>query len=500
MKSIVRSISLAWEERPLPIIMGLALFFRVLAAVFAKGYGMHDDHFCVIDYAQQWLKGTLSVIDKGDNVRSLIYPGLHFALFYALEKMGMLDPQAKMYVVRFLHALYSMLSVYFGYKTALLLTNRTAARTVGLLLAVFWVFPFMSVRNLIEFVCVPPMVIGTYLLVLNEARGGKRFLFLAGAFFGLAFTLRYQTVVFAGAAGMVYCMKKQWARAALYGLGLGVSSLVAQTISDTLLAHAYPYASFVNACYLFTVHDDSGYPAGPWYQYIGLLIGVLIPPMSLLLLYGFLTTWKKRALIFWPTMAFLTIHSMIVNKQERFILPIVPFVLLLSAIGWEEVVEKSRFWLKRKKIVRWLWWWFWGFNTILLCVCSMTYSKKSRVETLSYLSHKSDVRGVLIETADNSPPLAPLFYLAKNAPVYYLTSTKKIEALKAEIDSAATAWPNYVIFLDQRNINGRVQRLEALFHDLRFEKCIVPSFIDHVLYLMNPKHNVNQSSSIYKSE
>ena len=84
-KSGMSRIYTAWETRPLQIIMGLALLFRMLAVVFAKGYGMHDDHFCVIDVAQQWLNGTLSVIDKGDNVRSLIYPWLHYALFFGLE-------------------------------------------------------------------------------------------------------------------------------------------------------------------------------------------------------------------------------------------------------------------------------------------------------------------------------------------------------------------------------------------------------------------------------
>jgi hypothetical protein len=480
--------------------MGLALLFRMLAVVFAKGYGMHDDHFCVIDVAQQWLNGTLSVIDKGDNVRSLIYPWLHYALFFGLEKIGMIDPQAKMFVVRLLHALYSMLTVYFGYKTALLITDKKTAGHCGLLLAVFWIMPFMSVRNLIEFVCIPPMMIGIYLIVLNEVRGRRIFPVLAGVMMALAFTFRFQTIVFAGVAGIVLLVKKHWSDAIGYGLGFMLSALALQTLSDAGLAHTYPFASFVNACYLFAVHDPNGYPVGPWYQYIGLLVGIFIPPMSLLLLYGFLKTWKAHALIFWPTLMFLLVHSIIVNKQERFILPIVPFALLLSVIGWREVERRAGFWIRHSRALRGLWWWFWAVNTVLLCVVSTTYSKKSRVETLTYLSHKNDVRGIVIETQDNSPPLAPLFYLTKAAPVYYLPSSKKIETLKVEIDSIGKPAPNYAVFLSQGNIQKRVARLDSLMHGLRFEYTITPSFIDGLLYMMNPRHNVNQSSSIYKCE
>jgi hypothetical protein len=266
------------------------------------------------------------------------------------------------------------------------------------------------------------------------------------------------------------------------------------------MARTYPCASFFRALYLFTVSDPNGYPVGPWYQYLGLLVGVLIPPMSLLLLYGFFTTWKKYALMFWPTFLFLAVHSIIVNKQERFILPAVPFVLMLAVIGWRELSQRSRFWETHGKLAGGLWWWFGVINTVLLCVVSTTYSKKSRVETLTYLSHKTDVRAILIETPDNSPPLAPLFYLTKPAPVYYLPATKTIAELKKEIDSLGGALPNYVICLSQTDIKARVGRLGALVYGLKFEHEIKPSFIDNILYVLNPRHNVNQSSSIYKGE
>ena len=44
-----------WEKNPLVVIMALAVIFRLLAAIFAKGWGMFDDHFIVIESAGSWV-------------------------------------------------------------------------------------------------------------------------------------------------------------------------------------------------------------------------------------------------------------------------------------------------------------------------------------------------------------------------------------------------------------------------------------------------------------
>lgn len=494
MKNIVGIVKATWEEYPFPFIMCFAIAFRALAIVLAKGFGMHDDHFCVIEIAQGWLNGSRDWFTDATPIRSLVYPGLHYILFSALEKANIFDPQVKMFVVRCLHAAYSLITVYFGYKTAVCITDKKTANTIGLLMAIFWLFPFMAVRNLIEFVCIPPMVIGVYLIYKNHKIIPKS-LFFSGIWFGLAFTLRFQTLSFAGVIGLVLLFQKEWKPAVFYACGFLLSSFLVQGMSDWI-GYGRPFRSFIGYL-LYNSESAYAYTTGPWYQYIGLLIGVLIPPLSLCLVFGFFRTWKKQAFIFWPTLAFLLVHSMFPNKQERFILPVIPFMLMLSITGWQEFVSRSGFWIKKQRLTRGLWVWFWVFNTLLLCICSITYSKKARVETLSYLSHKTDVSGIIIESRDDAPPMAPLFYLGKKVPVFYALASKTVEQLKKEIDSCA-AFPNYIVFLDGQSIGGRMQKMNGLCTALAFEQEIRPSFIDWLLYVMNPKHNVNQTSYVYK--
>src|SRR5690349_5637900 len=115
-----------WEEKPLTVIILASAFFRLLAVLFSKGYAFHDDHFLVIEAAQSWVDGydynnwlpTITKTVTHPSGHSLLYPGMHYLLFKFLQLIGIFDPQIKMYVARFLHAAFSMITVYFGYKIA----------------------------------------------------------------------------------------------------------------------------------------------------------------------------------------------------------------------------------------------------------------------------------------------------------------------------------------------------------------------------------------------
>jgi len=141
---------------------------------------------------------------------------------------------------------------------------------------------------------------------------------------------------------------------------------------------------------------------------------MLIPPASFLLFFGFLRTWKKHLVLFLPAFLFLVFHSYFPNKQERFILTIVPFLILLGVIGWYEFAGASSFWNRHPKLLRGLITFSVTVNFILLPFISTMYSKRSRVEAMIYLSKYPDVKGVVVE--DSKHPdvkIPPEFYLGQ---------------------------------------------------------------------------------------
>ena len=372
--------------RLLAIIL-IALIPRLVAVVFSKGYGMHDDHFGPIEQPfiimhdiSYW---TSRAAPHG---HSIVYPAIHYALLNGCEAFGIQDPQTKMYFIRFLHALYSLLIVYFGFKIAEVLSDKETAKKAGIILALFWAFPFLSVRNLIEMVCIPPLMAGFFYALTSKEK--IRNAFIAGLWFGLAFVFRYQTLSITATLGIVFLFRKEFKQMALLACGFLATVVVIQGSAD-VFAWGYPFASFLEYLRYNATHGYD-YTTGPWYNYTLLVLAAFIPPMSFFLLYGFFRNWRKTFLILLPVMVFFILHSFFPNKQERFIFPVVPLILLLSVVGWEEFVKKSVFWSHHRIAIKSLWVWFWMINFILLIPFTTYYSKKSRVEAMYTLVRKTN--------------------------------------------------------------------------------------------------------------
>ena len=487
-----------WKTNPLPVILIAALVFRLLAAIFSKGYAMSDDHFVIIRIAQRWLDGYHDWFDTGHpSGFSLVYPGLHFILFYLLKILGVTDPQIKMLIVRLLHALYSMLIVIFGYLITLKLRDLKTAKTVGIFLALFWLLPFMSVRNLVEMVCIPPMMAGFYLLLLAEEKNRPAYWWIGGFLFGFAFAIRFQTLLITGSLACIYLVEKKWRPFTYFSGGTALGLLLIQGLVD-LIAWGYPFASFLQYT-VYNIDYRYAYIIGPWYRYILTILGVLIPPISFYLLFGFFNTWKKYALLFWPVLIFLIFHSYFPNKQERFILPILPFMIILGLIGWNKFLENSSFWQKHTKLLKGTWIWFWSVNTALLLVLTFTYSKKTMVEPLTYLSAKPDLNALIIEYPGDNMPWFPRFYLKADIPVYRFSKDISAAEFKKKVNKSAGGFPHYFYFYGNEQLQERIQKMENMFSiHLELEKEIDPSNIDWLLHAMNPRNNKNQTGYIYR--
>ena len=483
-----------WNERPLLALILIALIPRLVAVVFSKGYGMHDDHFgpveqpfIIMNYLTYW---TGRVIPHG---HSILYPSIHYAVFNALEATGIYDPQAKMFVVRLLHALYSLLIVVYGYKIAEAVSTKETAKKAGLVLALFWVLPYLSVRNLIEVVCIPPLMAGFYYSL--KSRENLRNAFTAGLWFALAFAFRYQTLLITGTVGLVFLFTKEYRQMMWCAVGFVLAAFVIQGSLD-IFAWGFPFASFIEYVRYNMAHGED-YTTGPWYNYLLLVIGALLPPMSVLFLYGFLKNWRKTILVVAPALVFFILHSYFPNKQERFILPVVPAILLLGVVGWEDHVNGSQFWSRHRTGLRRLWISFWAINMILLIPFSTFYGKKSRVEAM-YALYGKPVTGLLLVGGKVGTSQPPFFYSGHYPVTFYeINDDARLTEVKTELAESSVR-VSHVIFFGTEDLDTRVRHIETtLGLNLSFEKRTDPSFLDWVFYRLNPTHNKNEITLVY---
>ncbi len=502
------TIKKLWNEKPLALILFVGAIFRLIAVLFSKGWGMHDDHFLVVETAQSMLNGSdfynwiPDSPDDTPDIHNYFYPGLHYLLFGLLESIGLYDPQGKMYVVRFLHAAYSMLTIVLGYKISLRLSNQQIAKQVGLLLAMLWLFPILSVKNLVEVVCLPPLLYSTYLLLKNQTKQAISLELLAGLFAGLSMGIRYQTALFIGGFGLYLLINRRFVGAVLFGVMAAIGFSITQ-VGD-LIIWGEPFAEF-SEYIKYNLKHKTSYFDRPWYMYFLTIGGLLIPPISLFWMFGFgralKTDWKKHLLLFLPAFLFFAFHSYFPNKQERFIIPVLPFLIILGHIGWNQFTLESKFWNKNKKLHKGFWVWFWTLNTLLVMVLSFSYTKRNRVESMTWLYHQEDYQNMIIESSHKHDFLMPaLFYLDHWENYYYITKKLPAEQLRTTIDQLQNPElvPNYVVFFEEVELEERIERFETNYgQQLELATVIQPSLIDHLLFTVNP-NNDNQTTYIYK--
>lgn len=498
-------LSKYWKEKPLAVIMLAAILLRLAATVFARGFGMHDDHFIIVEPAHSWAIRQdydnwlpWSAENKGPSGHSFFYIGFMYLVFHLLEQLSIHSPQIQMLIVRLIHGAFSLITVYLGYRIALKLSDLKAARLTGLLLAAYWFMPWLSVRNLVEVVCIPFMVLGTWFLV-SGSPGWKWRALAAGFMFGLAFAVRYQLMVYIGGVWLVLLLEKKWKENLQFALGLILSIALTQGLID-LLIWKTPFAE-LKQYVLYNIHHRYEYIVGPWYNYLVFLLVFLIPPVSIFIFTGFFRNWKKQMILVLPVLLFLVFHSVFPNKQERFILPLVPFLLIAGVTGWHALTGTSGFLQKHRQLVRACWIFFWIINLALLPVVTTMYSKKARVESMTYLSRYPGIDFVLFDdTFRHEILIPPSYYYGEKLNVYSISGTHPCDSLQIQLEEYGKAkYPRFVLLFQDKEINERVEKIKALLPNIEYETRIDPGLVDRILYWLNPV-NANQTIIIYRNK
>lgn len=499
---MIRKIESIYREFPLHVILGVGLLFRLISVLFSGGYGMHDDHFLVIEAAQSWVDGfdynnwlPKNSVDGNPTGHSWFYAGLHYCLFYFFDVIGFQDAKYKMLFIRLIHSCWSMLTIYFGYKITEKLSGEREAGIAGMLLAVLWFYPILSVRTMVEMVCVPFMLMSIYYLLKDDIKY-KHYL-IAGIFMGLAIAFRIQIYLIWGGIGLVLLFQRKIIEAVIFGIST-IGALFISQITDLFL-WGYPFAEISQYILYNTTHYED-YITMSWFQYIIVLTGLLIPPVSLFILFGYFRSFKRLIILFLPSFIFIVFHSVYPNKQERFILPVIPIVVIAGVIGWQNFYNNSVFWSKQKILYRNILRFFWTLNLMALFFVSPAASKKSRVDSMYFLNELHDISGVILERSTNYGCYLMPRYYNRMWRTQHLCYSKDETSKYAEQDLEQLLKDrkiNYCLFIEERDIEERLSKMEVYFPEMQFIEKFEPSYIDKLLHFLNPR-NENETVYLYK--
>ena len=237
-----------------------------------------------------------------------------------------------------MHALASLLAVYYCYRIARLFSIRKVGLAVGLCVAVLWIQPFVSVRNFAENVSAILLLAGFYRLAkYNPSKFKFSDDLFTGFLMAIGFSISYHSGVFIIGVFVSMIIRGNHKRALYYLLGALVSVLAFEGLLGALLFHE-PFYMITEYVQSIASGRLSTTGSSNYYMYISILVLMFLFPWGAVAFYGFLRSWKKYFMIFFPVCFYIIVHCLIPYKQERFMLNILPFYLKIGRASCRERV------------------------------------------------------------------------------------------------------------------------------------------------------------------
>lgn len=343
----------------LPLAIGL--FLRLRLAVTDHGIFWPDEIYQSFEPAHALVFGHgLIPWEFIDGARNWALPGLVAGLLKLCALVGLDQPTAYVPVVKGFFALVSVGTALGTYRLARAvgadeLPAAAAASIFSLAAPVLYFAP----RAMSENATALPVVWGLSLLLDREVFGkaatdprARRLLVLGASLLGLAVLLRLQSAVFCvGVLGVLAVRSREragpwmapgpgrWRALRDVVLMLGVWALVFGAL-DAATWHDAPGAKaggwFHSAVVYLRFNLIEGKAAGwgvaPWYFFLQRL-WTSMPLVTAALAVGVLVGLRRAPGLFVVGLLFFALHSASPHKEYRFILPVLPVLAALVAVG-----------------------------------------------------------------------------------------------------------------------------------------------------------------------
>lgn len=321
-------------KHPLLYILSLAVIVKLLAVFFTDGW-------------------VLS-IDNDFN-------------YYSIPKSWLANPWI-VYISRLILGAFSLLIITLAYRITKIIADKTTALEIATFGALLWGVPFVTVHPHASVVALPFILYGTLLILkqqylldnLETEKFHRTSFIIAGFCFGLGFAVYYHSLIYYIGILMTLFILKNWKGALMTLIGYILSVGLTQTLVDLVIYHK-PFVGMMKffgdfgSCCNFIFGLELNIQIVVWF-----LLLVLVPPMSLMLIFGFFRVFRKYILLVLPTLLTLLYSIFVLNDLEILLLT-VPTYVIAGYVGWKEFHKNSAFWTKNK----WLLWTCYGIFAVL---------------------------------------------------------------------------------------------------------------------------------------
>ncbi|MEW5923266.1 MAG: hypothetical protein AB1746_04695 [Candidatus Zixiibacteriota bacterium] len=495
------------KKHPLLFCILIAIALRLCSVVYSRGYMANDDQFETVQVSYHAVQFGLMSDDgyitwnamKGSEVgRSPLYNLFNYSTMTILTWLGIYDLDSMMYFIRLLHALLSLLIVYYGYKYVLLATrNERYALVTGLILSAHFLMPYLSVRNLVEMVSADFLVPCIYYSFRGTREDDNRMLAIAGMLGAISWLIRFNTGLAVIPIPFAIWFITRRLRPALYFCAGYLLIAVFGASLDAIYLGTFGRSTYNIFKSFLYVTSNPPLPQ-PIYLFAGVVLGILIPPFSLFLIYNILRkkVIRDNLILFTSIALFFIIHSLIRHKEERFMIPIFPLLTMLGMIGLYAWLANSNPASALRKIFKYSAGLAIVINIILLPLFTFNYGHKGMIEPYVYISRQDDVKAIIIDRIERRRVVTSSYAGFKRP--NYIKIDKWEDLSTRRNDSPFYDSANYFIIFSDDNARAHADSLTKYFGPIEPVFYSKPSLMDALLHFLNPKYNHLNAAWVYK--
>lgn len=333
------------QKHPIFVILSIAFILRFIFAIVSEYYDA-GEYLLYFEMPNAWL-------DNIEYQSSLFYLSLNYAWLAILKFIGINDIAWLSFFCKLLHAFISLFVISFGYRITELLSNKRTGIMVACALAFFWFMPFISISTTPAYVCTIFLMYATLVILRQEINRyesksvnvHRTSFIIAGFFLGLGFSTYYMCMPYILGIIIALMLRKNIKNALVTLLGFIISISIVLVVPD-MMVWGKPFAelqAFIKTAPKLILFETEEFIILAS-DLLFIILGTILP-LSIMLLCGFFKNWRKRFLLFLPSIIVI-LYYIFSDTSIWFLLPIFPIFLILGIIGWKEIAEQSSFWQK----------------------------------------------------------------------------------------------------------------------------------------------------------
>lgn len=453
------------------LILGFLVYFSVL--IVNDGFMALDEYWVGITrYIPAQKSNAMSLVAADDVKSPLQLMPMHAVAQLAL-KMGINSPYWQYRTVIFILGMMSISLIFLSFfkYAKITLLNVKETQFLFLMLIFYFAAPFALTRPMFESVAAPWLTLAAISALKYDFNEKLQDLLWGVLFVSVCFVLRQQLGFCALVFMVLPLIKKKW-KHLFYAGGLGFVLFILSGIPDYFMRGTFHYSLLNLTLYNYEHGSDYGDRTILFYP---ILIFIVVLAPFFIRSYGegwVLAYLKKYRSLVIIVGLFVFLHSLFPQKWERFIISIIPILILLM-FPFLYYLHQHR---KENKIRLVL---LYTLNGFLFIVASFFPAQKNLIEMSLYLDQHPEIKKIY-RVADTPGWITEAFVL-----------DKQFEFIQADQMSLVDVdWSD----CSQTFVVGEAQasQFKLVTDRLKLNAQFNVNMIEQMAFKLNPKNNLRR--------